>query len=87
MLFYCLTKISIRVKRSISRVFSLFIVPSPFTARCCVMFIVFHIMSTLTVSYCCEITEKQQDGSSNFVKYILSQRFDFYGRTFETNCV
>ena len=28
--FYCLTKISIRAKRSISRVFSLFIVPSPF---------------------------------------------------------
>ena len=27
---YCLTKISIRAKRSISRVFSLFIVPSPF---------------------------------------------------------
>ena len=26
---YCLTKISIRAKRSISRVFSLFIVPSP----------------------------------------------------------
>ena len=29
-LSYCLTKISIRAKRSISRVFSLFIVPSPF---------------------------------------------------------
>ena len=28
--YYCLTKISIRAKRSISRVFSLFIVPSPF---------------------------------------------------------
>ena len=28
---YCLTKISIRAKRSISRVFSLFIVPSPFS--------------------------------------------------------
>ena len=27
---YCLTKSSIRAKRSISRVFSLFIVPSPF---------------------------------------------------------
>ena len=27
---YCLTKISVRAKRSISRVFSLFIVPSPF---------------------------------------------------------
>ena len=27
---YCLTKISIRARRSISRVFSLFIVPSPF---------------------------------------------------------
>ena len=27
---YCLTKISIRAKRSISRFFSLFIVPSPF---------------------------------------------------------
>ena len=27
---YCLTKISIRAKRSISRVFFLFIVPSPF---------------------------------------------------------
>ena len=27
---YCLTKISIREKRSMSRVFSLFIVPSPF---------------------------------------------------------
>ena len=27
---YCLTKISIRAKRSIARVFSLFIVPSPF---------------------------------------------------------
>ena len=27
---YCLTKISMRAKRSISRVFSLFIVPSPF---------------------------------------------------------
>ena len=31
---YCLTKISIRAKRSISRVFSLFIVPSPFFAHC-----------------------------------------------------
>ena len=29
-LVYCLTKISIRAKRSISRVFSLFIVPVPF---------------------------------------------------------
>ena len=29
-LSYCLTKISLRAKRSISRVFSLFIVPSPF---------------------------------------------------------
>ena len=27
---YCLTKISVRAKRSISRGFSLFIVPSPF---------------------------------------------------------
>ena len=27
---YCLNKISVRAKRSISRVFSLFIVPSPF---------------------------------------------------------
>ena len=32
--FYCLTKISIRAKRSISRVFSLFIVPSPFFVHC-----------------------------------------------------
>ena len=31
---YCLTKISIRTKRSISRVFSLFIVPSPFFVHC-----------------------------------------------------
>ena len=31
---YCLTKISIRAKRSISRVFSLFIVPSPFFVYC-----------------------------------------------------
>ena len=30
MLAHCLTKISVRVKRSVSRVFSLFIVPSPF---------------------------------------------------------
>ena len=33
-LIYCLTKISIRAKRSISRVFSLFIVPSPFFVHC-----------------------------------------------------
>ena len=33
-LAYCLTKISIRAKRSISRVFSLFIVPSPFFVHC-----------------------------------------------------
>ena len=33
-LCYCLTKISIRAKRSISRVFSLFIVPSPFFVHC-----------------------------------------------------
>ena len=32
--FYCLTKISIRAKRSISRVFSLFIFPSPFFVHC-----------------------------------------------------
>ena len=32
--YYCLTKISIRAKRSISRVFSLFIVPSPFFVHC-----------------------------------------------------
>ena len=31
---YCLTKISTRAKRSISRVFSLFIVPSPFFVHC-----------------------------------------------------
>ena len=31
---YCLTKISIRAKRSISRVFPLFIVPSPFFVHC-----------------------------------------------------
>ena len=31
---YCLTKISIRAKRSISRVFSLFIVPSAFFVHC-----------------------------------------------------
>ena len=31
---YCLTKISIRAKRSISRVFSSFIVPSPFFVHC-----------------------------------------------------
>ena len=31
---YCLTKISIRAKRSISRVFSLFIVPIPFFVHC-----------------------------------------------------
>ena len=31
---YCLTKISIRAKRSISRVFSLFIVLSPFFVHC-----------------------------------------------------
>ena len=31
---YCLTKISIRAKRSVSRVFSLFIVPSPFFVHC-----------------------------------------------------
>ena len=31
---YCLTKISIRTKRSISGVFSLFIVPSPFFVHC-----------------------------------------------------
>ena len=31
---YCLTKISIRAKRSISRVFSLFIIPSPFFVHC-----------------------------------------------------
>ena len=31
---YCLTKISIRAKRSISCVFSLFIVPSPFFVHC-----------------------------------------------------
>ena len=31
---YCLTKISIWAKRSISRVFSLFIVPSPFFVHC-----------------------------------------------------
>ena len=31
---YCLTKISMREKRSISRVFSLFIVPSPFFVHC-----------------------------------------------------
>ena len=31
---YCLTKISIRAKRSISRIFSLFIVPSPFFVHC-----------------------------------------------------
>ena len=34
MINYCLTKISIRAKRSISRVFSLFIVPSPFFVHC-----------------------------------------------------
>ena len=33
-LFYCLTKISIRAKHSISLVFSLFIVPSPFFVHC-----------------------------------------------------
>ena len=33
-LYYCLTKISIRAKRSISRVFSLFIVLSPFFVHC-----------------------------------------------------
>ena len=32
--YYCLTKTSIRAKRSISRVFSLFIVPSPFFVHC-----------------------------------------------------
>ena len=32
--YYCLTKISIRAKRSISRVFSLLIVPSPFFVHC-----------------------------------------------------
>ena len=32
--FYCLTRISIRAKRSISRVFSFFIVPSPFFVHC-----------------------------------------------------
>ena len=32
--YYCLTKISIRAKRSISRVFSLFIVPCPFFVHC-----------------------------------------------------
>ena len=32
--FYCLSKISIRAKRPISRVFSLFIVPSPFFVHC-----------------------------------------------------
>ena len=32
--YYCLTKISIRAKRSISRVFSLSIVPSPFFVHC-----------------------------------------------------
>ena len=32
--YYCLTKISMRAKRSISRVFSLFIVPSPFSVHC-----------------------------------------------------
>ena len=31
---YCLTNISIRAKRSISRVFSMFIVPSPFFVHC-----------------------------------------------------
>ena len=31
---YCLTKISIQAKRSIYRVFSLFIVPSPFFVHC-----------------------------------------------------
>ena len=31
---HCLTKISVRAKRSISRVFSLFIVPSPFFVHC-----------------------------------------------------
>ena len=31
---YCLTKISIRANRSISRVFSLFIVSSPFFVHC-----------------------------------------------------
>ena len=31
---YCLTKISVQAKRSISRVFSLFIVPSLFFAHC-----------------------------------------------------
>ena len=31
---YCLTKISVWAKRSISRVFSLFIVPSPFFVHC-----------------------------------------------------
>ena len=38
--FYCLTKICIRAKRSFPRVFSLFIVPSPFlyTARTKVVF-------------------------------------------------
>ena len=34
MLLYCLTKISIRAKRSIFRVYSLFIVPSPFFVHC-----------------------------------------------------
>ena len=34
MAVYCLTKISIRAKRSISRVFSLFIVPSLFFVHC-----------------------------------------------------
>ena len=31
---YGMTKISIRAKRSISRIFSLFIVPSPFFVHC-----------------------------------------------------
>ena len=31
---YCLTKISIQAKHSISRIFSLFIVPSPFFVHC-----------------------------------------------------
>ena len=31
---YCLTKISIQAKRSISHLFSLFIVPNPFFVHC-----------------------------------------------------
>ena len=48
---YCLTKISIRTKHSISRVFSLFIVPSPFFVHCPYKVRINRAKSVLTTIY------------------------------------